>query len=271
MTKRGARIRLGIGSAVLAIMLILALVSLVWTPGDPYRLAIAQRLQGPSWMHLLGTDQLGRDIAAILMIGARNALLVSVGAVGLSLLVGGALGLIAAMQPDGIGDQMIARTSDLVFAFPVVLLAIMTGLILGPGAASAAMAIAIFTMPVFIRLTRDSAAQLREREFVLAARAMGASWLRIAVRHILPLLLPRLAVQASTQLALALLAEAGLSYLGLGTPPPHPSWGRMLNEAQTYLGTQPLLAILPGVAIALTVMGFNLLGEGLAARLARER
>lgn len=258
--------RLVAGSCLIGLIAFLALLSLAWTPYDPYRLAIAQRLQGPSLTHLLGTDALGRDMASLLMVGGRNALLVSAAAVAASLALGGAFGLAAGLKPHGLVDRLSARISHLLFAFPVVLLALMTAIELGAGAASAGLAIAIFTMPVFLRLTRDSAAQLAAREFALAARALGVPPARIALRHILPNLAPRLAVQASTQLALALLSEAGLSYLGLGTPPPHPSWGRMLNEAQTYLGTKPLLAILPGLAIALTVLGFNLIGEGLAER-----
>lgn len=260
--------RLGTGLCLLALLLFCALLASIWTPYDPYRLAIAQRLQGPSLAHLFGTDALGRDVLSLLMMGARNALLTASAAVMLSLCWGGALGLAAGLYPASFFDKAISGMSDLIFAFPVVLIALMASLALRPGAASAGLAIAIFTLPVFIRLTRDSTAQLEAREFVTAARALGVPAAAIALRHVLPNLAPRLAVQASTQLALALLAEAGLSYLGLGTPPPHPSWGRMLNEAQTYLGSQPLLAILPGMAIALTVLGFNLTGEGLARYLA---
>jgi peptide/nickel transport system permease protein len=240
-----------------------AVLSLVWLPYDPTRMAMIERLRGPSAAHWLGTDQFGRDVAAMLMRGAANALFAGVVSVMAGSVVGSALGLAAAALNGSRVDESLMRSVDFIFAFPAVLSAIMIAQLTGPGAQGAILAIAIFNVPVFARLTRAAALSIGAREFVMAARALGETDLLILRRHVLPNMAGLILIQASVQIALAILAEAGLSYLGVGTQPPNPSWGRMLNDAQTFLNVQPLLAIFPGAAIALAVFGFNLLGDGL--------
>jgi peptide/nickel transport system permease protein len=252
-----------IGGALTAALVMLALLSLAWTPYDPAEMRILARLQGPSATHWLGTDQYGRDVAAMLMVGARNSFLVGFAAVGLGALAGIVLGAVAAARVGSLLDEALMRTADFTFAFPAVLSAVMIATVAGPGIANAVIAIAIFNVPVFARLTRGAALQIWARDFVRAARALGRTPLAITVVHVAPNIAGLIVVQATIQFALAILAEAGLSYLGLGVQPPAPSWGRMLNEAQTYFERQPLLAVFPGAAIALAVLGFNLLGDGL--------
>lgn len=252
-----------VGGAIALALMAIAALGFVWTPFDPTRLALAERLQGPSALHWLGTDHLGRDTVARLMVGAGNSLKVGLLSVALGLVAGTALGTWAASRNGSLLDEAVMRTNDFVLAFPAVLTAVMMVHLIGPGAANAILAIAVFNVPVFARLARSAALQVRSRDFVLAARAAGLTETRIAIAHILPNMAGLLVVQATIQFAIAILAEAGLSYLGLGTQPPAPSWGRMLYEARTYMQTQPWLAIFPGAAIALTVLGFNLLGDGL--------
>lgn len=248
-----------LGSAILA----MALVALVWTPFDPARLAIPARLQGPSASHWLGTDQFGRDVASMIMAGSWNSLLVALGATGLGAMLGVVCGSLAAMRRASLIDDLVMRITDFAFAFPAVLTALMIAAIAGPGAMNAVIAIGIFNVPVFARLARGAALQIWSRDYVLAARAAGLTQGAITWRHVLPNIAGVITVQATIQFALAILAEAGLSYLGLGTQPPRASWGRMLNDAQTYMSIQPWLAIFPGLAIALTVLAFNLIGDGL--------
>jgi peptide/nickel transport system permease protein len=250
---------------VLAIVAAAALASL-WTPYDPTAIDVLQRLQCPSSAHWLGTDQFGRDVLSMILVGARLSLAVGAVAVGIGLTLGVTLGLIAASRR-GLVDEALMRLSDFAFAFPAVLSAILITAVWGPGAINATVAIGIFNVPVFARLTRGAALMVMAREFVRAARALGAGELTVMLRHVLPNIAGLLAVQASVQVALAILAEAGLAYLGLGTQPPNPSWGRMLYEAQSFLHQAPLNAVFPGVAIALSVLGFNLLGDGLRDRL----
>jgi peptide/nickel transport system permease protein len=254
---------LSIGLVLTSLLIAVALMSLVWTPYNPLIMAIADRLKGPSLKHWLGTDQFGRDIASMLMRGAANSLQVGIISVGFGGIVGGALGTIAAASRGSLLDEAIMRTSDFTFAFPAVLTAIMITQLLGPGTLDAILAIAIFNVPVFARLTRSAALGQWGRDYIAAARVAGKTPFEITIAHIIPNIAGLIIVQASIQFALAILAEAGLSYLGVGTQPPNPSWGRMLNEAQTYLKVQPLLAIFPGAAIALAVFGFNMLGDGL--------
>lgn len=260
------RALLVIGAAVCASLVAVALLSLVWTPWPATEIAVTARLQGPSARHWLGTDQLGRDVLSQLMIGARTSLLVSLLAVLLGAAAGIPLGLLASAR-GGWPDGLVMRSSDLVFAFPAVLTAILLAATRGPSTMNAIVAIGLFNVPVFAIVTRNAALSLWRREFVLAARLAGAGRVRIALEHVLPNLAGLLVVQATIQFALAIPAEAGLSYLGLGTPPPTPSWGRMLNDAQTLLYSAPRLALLPGAAIALAVLGLNLLGDGLRDRL----
>jgi peptide/nickel transport system permease protein len=263
-----------LGGTLVLVVLAAALVSLVWTPWPPYDIDIAAKLKPPSAAHWLGTDVFGRDIVSLLLVGARSTILVGVIAVGIGLTFGVCLGLIAAARKGWVAE-LILRMSDFTFAFPAVLSAIMLAAAIGPGMVTSITAIGIFQIPTFVRVTRGSANAIWAREFVLAARASGKGSFRITIEHVLPNILPVLIVQATIQFALAILAEAALSYLGLGTQPPQPSWGRMLNDAQSLLFQEPSLAVYPGAAIAIAVLGLNLLGDGLRdlldPRLARER
>ena len=252
---------------VLTVALILvALVSLVWTPHSATAIDVAHKLAPPSPEHWLGTDHFGRDVASMIMVGAQNSILVGAVAVAIGITIGVAGGLVAAAR-GGWVEEALMRSADFTFAFPAVLSAILITALLGPGAINSIIAIGIFNVPVFARLTRGAARSVWLRDFILAARACGKGPLAITLEHVLPNIASLLIVQATIQFALAILAEAGLSYLGLGTQPPLPSWGRMLNEAQTFLFLAPRLAIYPGIAIALAVLGLNLLGDGLRDRL----
>jgi peptide/nickel transport system permease protein len=253
---------LAVGGTLTCLFLLLALVSLVWTPYAVAELDVAAKFKGSSWAHPLGTDQLGRDLLSMIMAGARNSIAVALVAVGIGAGFGVPLGLLAAARGGWI-DEVVMRFNDFAFAFPALLTAVMITALMGPGAVNSIIAIGIFNIPVFARLTRGGALALWTREFVLAARLAGRGSARISLEHILPNLGGLLIVQATIQFALAILAEAGLSYLGLGTQPPNASWGKMLNEAQTLLFLAPRLAIAPGLAIAFTVLGLNLLGDGL--------
>ncbi|BAM91933.1 oligopeptide ABC transporter permease [Bradyrhizobium oligotrophicum S58] len=263
-----------VGALLCLFVLGAAMLSLVWTPWSAYEIDVAAKLRPPSWAHWLGTDVLGRDIVSLLLVGARATILVGIIAVGIGLTCGVCLGLIAAARR-GWTEELIMRFSDFTFAFPAVLSAIMLAAVIGPGMVTSITAIGIFQIPVFVRVTRGSAGAIWAREFILAARAAGKGRFRITIEHVLPNILSILIVQATIQFALAILAEAALSYLGLGTQPPQPSWGRMLNDAQTLLFQTPSLAVYPGAAIALAVLGLNLLGDGLRdlldPRLARQR
>jgi peptide/nickel transport system permease protein len=263
-----------IGGVLTLLLLMAAGLSLMWTPWSPYDVDMAAKLQAPDGQHWLGTDPFGRDVASLLLVGARNSILVGVIAVSIGLTVGTALGLLAAAR-GGWLEELIMRLADFTFAFPAILSAIMLTAVFGAGIVNAIIAIGIFNIPTFARITRASAQAIWSREYVLAARACGKGPWRITLDHVLPNILSALIVQATIQFALAILAEAALSYLGLGTQPPQPSWGRMLAEAQTLLFQAPLLAVFPGLAIALAVLGLNLLGDGLRdlldPRLARKR
>lgn len=249
---------------VLAIVFVLAaLVSYVWTPYDVFKVDIANRLQTPSTLHWFGTNQYGRDIFSMVMVGARLSIAVAFVAVGIGMALGIPLGLAAAIRKDSFLDEIIMRSNDLVFAFPALLIAIMITAVFGPGAFNAIIAIGIFNIPVFARLTRGAALALWKRDFILSARVAGKSNFRISFEHILPNILNILIVQSTIQFSLGILAEAGLSYVGLGAQPPAPSWGRMLAESQTMISFAPHLAIFPGLAIVLTVLGLNLMGDGL--------
>jgi peptide/nickel transport system permease protein len=257
---------LGCGVLLTGALVVLGLVSLVWTPHSPTAIDVAHKLAPPSPEHWLGTDHFGRDVVSMIMVGAQNSILVAVVAVAIGIAVGVSCGLIAASR-GGWVEEALMRSADFTFAFPAVLSAILITALLGPGAVNSIIAIGIFNVPVFARLTRGAARTIWPRDFILAARACGKGRVSITFEHVLPNIASLLIVQATIQFALAILAEAGLSYLGLGTQPPQPSWGRMLNEAQTFLFLAPRLAIYPGIAIALTVLGLNLLGDGLRDRL----
>ena len=263
-----------LGAALTLLVLFAAALSLFWTPWSPYEIDMSAKLQAPSALHWLGTDPYGRDISSLLLVGARNSILVGVIAVSIGLSVGVSLGLLAAARRGWV-EEIIMRLADFSFAFPAVLSAIMMTAVFGAGIVNAIIAIGIFNIPTFARITRASANAIWSREFVLAARACGKGPWRITLDHVLPNILSNLIVQATIQFALAILAEAALSYLGLGTQAPQPSWGRMLAEAQTLLFQAPMLAVYPGLAIATAVLGLNLLGDGLRdlmdPRLARKR
>ena len=263
-----------LGGVLVALFVGLAVLSLLWTPYPATELDIPNKLQRPGAAHWLGTDSLGRDVVSLLLVGARASIAVGVIAVGMGIAFGVALGLLAAARRGWV-EELVMRLADFTFAFPALLTAIMLTALQGPGLVTSTLAIGIFNIPVFARITRAAANGVWAREFVLAARACGKGAMRITFEHVLPNIAAGLIVQATIQFAVAILAEAALSYLGLGTQPPTPSWGRMLNEAQTLLFQAPQLALWPGTAIALSVLGLNLMGDGLRdlldPRLARQR
>jgi peptide/nickel transport system permease protein len=252
-----------VGGVLVALVLLMALVSIVWTPADPTHVDVASRLHGPgTGGALLGTDQLGRDEFSRIMAGARNTLLVGIVTVLIAIGVGVPLGGIAALTRGGVEDATM-RLSDVLLAFPAVLLAIMFASVFNPSTVTAMAAIGIALVPVFARVVRGAGLQIMQQDYVTVTRTYGGGSVWIFVRHMLPNVSSVLIVQATVAFAIAILAEAALSYLGLGTPPPTPSWGRMLSESQTLLDQAPLLALWPGACIALAVLGFNLLGDGL--------
>ena len=251
-----------IGIILSFIMLFTGVVSLFWTPYSVELLDIPHKLQGASTAHWLGTDHFGRDVFSMLMVGAWNSMLVSVFAIGFGAGIGVPLGALAAGKRGWV-EETVMRFNDFAFAFPALLTAVMLSAVYGPGTINSILAIGIFNIPVFARITRGSALSIYKREYILAARTSGKGEVRIAMDHILPNIASVLIVQGTIQFALGILAEAGLSYLGLGTQPPMPSWGKMLSESQTMMFFAPQLAILPGLAIVLTVLGLNLLGDGL--------
>jgi peptide/nickel transport system permease protein len=263
-----------IGAALTLLLAIAALVSFAWTPHSPYDIDMDAKLLPASAQHWFGTDAYGRDVASLLLVGARASIAVGVIAVGIGLVVGTALGLLASAKRGWV-EEAIMRVADFGFAFPAILSAIMLTAVFGPGMVNAIIAIGVYNIPTFARIARASANTVWSREFVLAARACGKGTFAITMEHVLPNILSVLIVQATIRFAIAILAEAALSYLGLGTQPPQPSWGRMLAEAQTLMFQAPMLAVYPGVAIALAVLGLNLLGDGLRdlfdPRLARKR
>lgn len=256
-----------VGAILVALVVVLAMLSLVWTPYDVTRLDIPSKLQTPTTAHWLGTDHFGRDILSMLMVGARTSIAVAFVAVGIGVGAGVPLGLLAAARHGSLTDEVVMRFNDLVFAFPALVIAILITAVYGPGAVNAIIAIGIFNIPVFARLTRGAALSLWAREFVLAARVAGKGAVRISVEHILPNLMSLLIVQATIQFSLGILAEAGLSFVGLGAQPPLPSWGRMLAESQTLVTLSPHVALFPGLAIVVSVLGLNLLGDALRDRL----
>jgi peptide/nickel transport system permease protein len=262
---RRAGASLVVGGVLVGLVVACALLSFVWTPYDAVQVDPTTRIAPPSAAHWLGTDTFGRDVVSMLLVGARTTLFVGVVAVGVAAVAGTPIGVLSAMGPRWL-DELVMRTNDLVLAFPALLLAIMFGAVFGPSTLTAMVAIGIATIPSFARLARGGTMQVLATEYVLAARAAGRPRTAIAVRHVLPNISGLLLVQASVSFAIAVLAEAALSFLGFGTRPPTPSWGRMLQESQQLLYSTPELALWPGLAIALAVLGFNLLGDGLRDR-----
>ncbi|PQA75178.1 ABC transporter permease [Brucella oryzae] len=253
---------LTIGTLITVILVAMALISFLWTPYSPTAMNFRDKLQGPSFNHLFGTDNFGRDVFSMIMVGARNSIAVSIIAVLVGAGIGIPLGAFAAAR-GGMVDGFVMRVTDLAFAFPALLTAVIITAVFGPGAVNAMIAIGIFNIPVFARVTRGASLGLWKREYVQAARCAGRGDVSITLLHVLPNINHVLIVQATIQFALAIVAEAGLSYVGLGTQPPMPSWGKMLNDAQTFIYDAPWLAIFPGLAITFAVLGLNMLGDGL--------
>ena len=251
------------GFILVALVAVIAVISLLWTPYHPDVADPAARLSGPSGEHLLGTDRFGRDTLSRLLVGAQITLFVGLIAVGIAAIIGVPLGIAAGMRRGTWLDALIVRGADLLLAFPALLLAIIAGAIWGPSTLTAMIAIGIAGIPSFARVARSGTLQIVTQDYVSAARVSRVSNLRISLRHVLPNISSLLIVQASVYFALAVLAEAALSYLGLGTAPPTASWGRMLQDSQSLLGVAPMQAFWPGLAIGLTVLGFNLLGDGI--------
>lgn len=252
-----------LGGTLTLTFLCLALLSLVWTPFDIQSLDIPNKLHPPNSANLLGTDHFGRDILSMIMMGARTSIAVAVLAVGIGIGIGVPLGLWAAARRGSLLDEVIMRGNDLVFAFPSLVIAILITAVFGASAVNAIIAIGIFNIPVFARLSRGAALPIWERDFILAARVAGKSSLRISTEHIFPNITNLMIVQGTIQFSLGILAEAALSYIGLGAQPPTASWGRMLADAQTLTAIAPHTALIPGLAIVLMVLGLNLLGDGL--------
>lgn len=253
------------GGSIVALFVLAAIVSLAWTPFEVGALNIDERLAAPSLHHWFGTNSLGRDVLSMIMVGARTTITVALFAVGVGILIGAPLGLLASATRGPIED-LVMRGSDLIFAFPALILAILITAVYGPGAVNAIIAIGVFNIPVFARVTRGAALPIWTRNYVMSSRTAGKNQFHIAIEHILPNIAAVLIVQATVQFSLAVLAEAALSYVGLGAQPPTPSWGRMLAESQTMVSFAPWLAIFPGLAIFTFVLGLNLLGDGLRRR-----
>ena len=251
-----------IGLVLVLVYLIIALFAVKISPYSPLAQHPVDMLQAPNSHYWLGTDEFGRDILSRLMRGATNSLRVAIFAVVLAGGVGSVLGIVAAYY-GGWWDNVIMRVMDLLFAFPALLLALAIAAALGPGAINTILAIAVVYLPIFARVGRGSVLGIKELEYVDAARTIGASHSQIIWRHILPNALAPTIVQTSLALSWAMLTEASLSFLGLGTMPPQPSWGSMLNDGRTLMELAPWLVIAPGLALLLGVLGFNLLGDGL--------
>jgi peptide/nickel transport system permease protein len=256
------RISLIAGVVIVGILAAIAVLSLFWTPLPPAKMQIIHKLQPPLGYGLLGTDQFGRDVLSMLMAGCWNSLSIAVTAVAIGGTIGSIVGISAAAIR-GPFEAVLMRVCDVIFALPPILSAMILGAFLGPGRFTAITAIAVFMIPVFARVTLATSLQAWSRDYVLAAQAIGNSRLTISIRHVAPNIMSQIIVHATIQLGLAILTEAGLSFLGLGMAPPAPTWGKMLADSQTFMGIAPWLAILPGLAIALAVLGFNMLGDGL--------
>ena len=251
------------GGTLVGFVILVALVSLVWLPHDPVHVEVGQRFRSPgSEDYLLGSDGLGRDELSLLMAGARNTLYVGMVTIVIAIAIGVPLGGLAALYRGPV-EELVMRASDVMLAFPAILLAILFAAVFQPSTLTAMAAIGIAFIPVFARVTRGAGLQVMEQDYVTVARTFGSGGSAIFFRHLLPNVGSVLIVQATVAFAIAILAEAALSYLGLGTPPPTTSWGRMLSDSQSYIYQAPLLALWPGLSIAASVLGFNLLGDGL--------
>lgn len=256
--RRGAMVGLGI----IVLFILLAVFAPFVTGHDPIKQSWSLVRKAPTLLHWFGTDEIGRDLFARVIYGARASLLAGVVSVGIAMALGIPLGLIAGYGPSGV-DLVISRVIDAMLACPFLILAIAFAAFLGPSLTNAMIAIGITATPIFARLTRGQVMSVRTEDYIESARAIGNPRWRIALRHILPNILPQLFVQATLTIATAIIAEASLSFLGLGQQPPLPSWGSMLNSAQRFLTNAPWMAMFPGFAIFLIVLSFNLLGDGL--------
>ncbi|MGY1841817.1 MULTISPECIES: ABC transporter permease [unclassified Modestobacter] len=251
-----------VAAAWILLMIVVALADDQLAPQGANEISVADRLQSPSLEHPFGTDDLGRDVLSRVLLGATVSLRVGLIAVSISLVVGTLIGLLAGFYGKWVDDALM-RFMDMLFAFPAVLLAISIVAILGPGLTNTTIAIGIVYIPIFARVTRSSVLSVREEVYVRASRSVGSSDLRLLFRHVLPNAAPPIIVQTSVSLAFAVLSEAALSFLGLGTQPPDPSWGLMLSEGRGYIELAWWIAVFPGLAIFLLVLSFNLLGDGL--------
>jgi len=254
---------LAIGTFLTLVFVGLACLSFLWIPYDIETLEISNKLKTPNAQNWLGTDHFGRDIFSMIMMGARTSIAVALLAVGIGIIIGVPLGLFSAARQGSFLDELTMRGNDLIFAFPSLVIAILITAVFGASAVNAIIAIGIFNIPVFERLTRAAALPLWERDFVMSARVCGKSDARISIEHILPNITNLMIVQGTIQFSLGILAEASLSYIGLGAQPPTASWGRMLADAQTLVSIAPHTALVPGLTILLTVLGLNLMGDGL--------
>jgi peptide/nickel transport system permease protein len=256
------RYNLWLGGFLIGTIVVGALVGLFWSPHQPNAMDFSVQLKGPSASHWLGTDHFGRDLFSRLLYGARSTLYVGFISVGIALVVGTLLGAVAGFVGKAV-DEVVMRLVDVLYAFPAILMALLLAAVYKPGTLTAMAAIGIATVPIFARVARAGVLAIKESEYVEAGRALGMGEWRVLWRHVLPGALGPLVVQASLSLAVAVLAEAALSFLGLGTPPDVPSWGNMLREAQGFMAMSPYPALVPGIAIVWTVLGWSLLGDGL--------
>lgn len=256
------RASLIIGLVGVGFVVLTALVSFVWVPHDPGVLDPIHRLAGPSWDHPLGTDTFGRDTLSRIMVGARITLVVGVVSVAIAAVIGIPLGIFTGMT-HGWAARLLLRVSDLLYAFPAILLAMLLAAAVGGSTLTGMISIGIATIPVFVRVARAGTLTIMSQDFIVAARASGTPWRQVARRHVWPNIAPLMGVQASVSFGMAILSEAALSYLGLATPPTSVTWGRMLYDAQMQLFNAPMLSVWPALAIVIAVLGFNVLGDAL--------
>jgi peptide/nickel transport system permease protein len=257
-----------VGVIIVSVAVLMAIVGPLITPFDPATQELALRLEGPTYLHWFGLDELGRDVLSRVLSGARISLIVGLIVVSVSAIVGTLLGAIAGYVGGGV-DEIISRSIDVLLAFPGLLLAIALVAVLGPSLGNVVLALSIIGWVGYARLVRSQTLRIRELEYVHAARASGATTSRIVIHHLVPAVLPAVSVQATLGMGGAILSEASLSFLGLGVQPPTPSWGTMLSYGRAHLLDAPHVTIFPGLAIAVLVLGFNFLGDGLRDRLDR--
>ena len=250
-----------IGGGITILLLMIAVTAVFWTPHSHESISIINRFKSFTSSNWLGTDQLGRDMLSVLMKGAQYTMLISISSVLLGMFIGVPLGCLAASTKKW--DRVVVPAGDFIFAFPALITAIIIMTISGPGAFNAIISIGLFNIPVFMRMSRSSSTVIWKQDFVEIAKVVGKSRLRIAFEHILPNISHIIFTQAAIQLAMAIIAESGLSYLGLSLQPPEPTWGKMLYDSQTYFRISPWLAVLPGLTITISVLSLNLLASGL--------